>query len=154
VTGKRRRLQRSAGTRTGWGAAKAFFRSPPDSAASADQEAFRQGAGLIVTCFLRGSMDPYPRRSRQGTLQLTRNGIAWRPFWGIRRHLIPINEQVESVAVREAGRSEWNVKKGGNAFSAVPVPKFQVVVCKTDRGVIELSVSTTDVGLVRAALAR
>jgi hypothetical protein len=105
-----------------------------------------------VSCFLKGSADPYPRRSKQGTLELTRDGITWRPSWSFRRRPIPINEEIRSVDVREAGRSEWNVKKGGNAFGVVPVPAFQVVVCKTDRGTLELSVPSTDMGLVLTAL--
>lgn len=154
MTSKRRQLQPSAGTRTGWGAAKARFRTPSDVAAGADQEAFRQGEGRTVSCSLRGSVDPYPRRSRQGVLELTQDGIAWRPTWGLHRRLIPITEHIHSVEVRQAGRSEWNVKKGGKAFGVLPVPEFQVVVCKTDRGELELSVPSTDVGLVKAALSR
>lgn len=152
MTGMRRPPRRSAGTRTGWGAAKALFRRPSDAAFLADQRAFIGGEARSVSCFLKGSADPYPRRSKQGSLELTRDGIAWRPFWGLRRRSIPINEGVRSVEVREPGRSKWNVKKGGNAFGVVPVPAFQVVVCKTDRGILELSVPITDVGLVLTAL--
>jgi hypothetical protein len=78
--------------------------------------------------------------------------MAWRPYWSLHRRSIPINERMVSVEVREAGRSEWNLKKGGDAFGVIPVPEFQVVVCKTDRGVVELSVPSTDVGRVVTAL--
>ena len=58
---------------------------------------------------------------------------------------------LSALTARQAGRSEWNVKKGGNAFG-VPVLAFQVVVCRTDRGTIYLCVPSTDVGLVLTAL--
>ena len=154
MTREHRRPRPSAGTRTGWGAARALFRRPSDAAAEADQEALRGGEALTVSCFLKGSADPYPRRSKQGSLELTPDGIAWRPFWRFQRRLIPIRERVQSVEVREAGRSEWNVKKGGNALGVVPVPEFQVVVCKIDGGVLELTVPGTDVNLVVTALRR
>lgn len=78
-------------------------------------------------------------------------GIAWRPYWSLHRRPIPINERIESIQVRDAGGSEWNVKKGGG-IRGIQVPAFQVVVCKTDRGVLELSVPSTDVALVVTAL--
>jgi hypothetical protein len=68
--------------------------------------------------------------------------------------VIPITEQIHSVDIRQAGRSEWNVKKGGKAFGVLPVPEYQVVVCKTDRGELELSIPSADIGLVKAALSR
>jgi hypothetical protein len=80
--------------------------------------------------------------------------MVWRPTWGLRRRPIPITEQINTVEVRQAGRAEWNVKKGGKAFGVLPVPEFQVIVCKTNRGDLELSVPSTDVGLVRAAISR
>lgn len=151
VTGETRPPRPSAGTRTMWGAAKALFRPPAEADAAADQQAFRDGEGRTVSCFLRGPGAPYPRRLRQGSLKLTRDGISWRPFWSLRRRSIMINERIRSVDVRQAGRSEWNLKKGGNAYG-IPVPELQVIVCQTDRGVLELSVPDTDVGLVVTAL--
>ncbi|MGO8961716.1 MAG: hypothetical protein ACLQFR_30745 [Streptosporangiaceae bacterium] len=123
------------------------------AAAAADQEAFRAGEVRTVSCFLAGSTDPYPRHPRQGKLELTQDRIVWRPFWSVQRTPIAIDKRVHSVEVREAGRAEWNLKKGGNAFG-VPVPEFQVVVCHTDRGVVELSVPSTDVAVVLTALRR
>lgn len=99
-------------------------------------------------------MTPYPRRTRQGVLELTQDGIGWRPAWGFHRRLIEMNEFVLSVEVRDAGRSEWNVKKDGKAFGVLPVPEFQVIVCRTDKGVLEFSVPSTEVDLVRARLTR
>jgi hypothetical protein len=80
--------------------------------------------------------------------------MAWRPTWGLHRRLIPISEHIRSLEVRQADRSEWNVKKGGKAFGVLPVPEFQVVVCKTDRGELELSVPSTDIELVKTVLSR
>jgi hypothetical protein len=68
--------------------------------------------------------------------------------------MIPIRECVQSAEVRQAGRSEWNLKKGGTAFGVIPVPEFKVIVCQTDRGILKLCVPATDVALVRAALMR
>jgi hypothetical protein len=93
VKKQRRHVQPSAGTRTGWEAAKGLFRPPSESAAAADQEAFKRGEDRAVSCSLRGSVDPYPRHSRQGVLELTQRGMVWRPTWGLRRRPIPITEQ-------------------------------------------------------------
>ena len=154
MTGDRKRLQRSTGTRTGFGAARAFFRRPPPAASMEDVEAFRQGEGRFVTCSLRGSVDPYPRRSTQGKLALTSSRVAWRPAWGVRRRWLTIDERIQSMERRPAGGSEWNVKKGGKAFGVLPVPEFQVVVCTTDRGILEFSVPSADLVLVETALGR
>jgi hypothetical protein len=101
---------------------------------------------------LKGDAPPYPKHPRQGSLELISGQVRWRPSWGLRRKSLLINEPIRSIDVRAAGRSEWNVKKGGKAFGVVQIPEFRVVVAKTDRGLLEFSVPSTDVELVRAAL--
>lgn len=153
MTHGRRGSPRAAGTRTASDVARSLFRGPSDAAAAADREAFKAGEGRTVSCFLKGSADPWPRRRRQGILDLIPGGITWRPYWSLRRRPIPIIEQIESVEVRDPGPSDWNLKQGGN-IRGLQVPSFQVVVCTTDRGVLELAVPSTDVALVVTALRR
>lgn len=148
---ERRSLPRSAGTRTATDVARALFRGPSDAAATADREAFKAGEGRTVSCFLKGSADPWPRRLRQGSLDLIPGEITWRPYWSLHHRPIPITEKIESVKVRDPGPAEWNLKQGGN-IRGLQVPSFQVIVCKTDRGVLELAVPSTDVDLVITAL--
>jgi hypothetical protein len=148
-----RGLRRAAGTRTASDVAKALFRGPSAAAAAADRDGFRAGEGRTVSCFLKGSGDPWPRRKRQGSLDLMPGEIAWRPYWSLHRQPIPITERIESLQVRDPGPAEWNLKQGGN-IRGIQVPAFQVIVCKTDRGVLELSVPSTDVDLVITALRR
>jgi hypothetical protein len=151
VSHGRRGLPRAAGTRTASGVAKALFRGPSVPDAAADRDAFKAGEGRTVSCFLKGSAGPWPRRRRQGSLDLMPGEIAWRPYWSLHRRPIPITEQIESLKVRDPGSSEWNLKQGGS-IRGLEVPAFQVIVCETDRGVLELSVPSADVDLVVTAL--
>lgn len=59
-----------------------------------------------------------------------------------------INIDVESIAVRDPGRAEWNVKRGGYA-PGVTIPKFRVIVCTTRDGTIEFTVPPMDAPLVK-----
>jgi hypothetical protein len=80
-------------------------------------------------------------------------GMTWRPYWSLHRRPIPITERIESVKVRDPGPGEWNLKQGGS-IRGLQVPTFQVIICTTDRGVLELSVPSLDVALVVTALRR
>lgn len=142
---KRRHLRRASGTINLMDIERALFRSPSRvaKAALADQEALRRGEGRVVVCWLRGPVDVYPHEPKQGMLELTQNGIAWRPYWGIRRRPISINEHIQSMKVQCVDH-EWHVKKG----------LFQVVVCTTDRGILEFAVPIIDMDLVQSALTR
>ena len=144
--------ERSAGSRTAWGVIRSHFRTPSESAELLDHDASVDGKGRAVTCWLKGEMDPFPKRSRQGILELNSAGVAWRPSWGIRRERIVFADPIESLEIRRTGPAEWNMKKGGKAYGVLAVPEFLVLVCKTERGVLELAVSGTDVTLVRTAL--
>jgi len=143
---------RSAGSRTAWGAIRALFREPKDNAAQSDIDAVRQGEGRAVSCLLKGPVAPFPRRRRQGTLALSAIGVFWRPSWSLHPKPLMIPRPAQSVEVRAAERSEWNMKKGGKAFGVVPVPEFQVVIARTDVGALELAVPSTDVELVMEVL--
>jgi hypothetical protein len=114
----------------------------------------RQGEGRSVACFLRGSCAPYPRRDRQGTLEITSSGLYWHGSWGFGRRTLTIAQSPIDLEVRDADKTHWNVKKGGKAFGVLPVPAFRTIVCTTDAGVIELTVPQEDAPLVRAALER
>jgi hypothetical protein len=66
--------------------------------------------------------------------------------------VILLNTPIQSVAVRDVEGSEWNSKKGGWGFGVIPVPDSKVVVGAIKDGVIEMTVPSKDVAVVRAAL--
>lgn len=148
----RSRLQPSSGTRTAWGTIRAGFRSPAQESSLSDLEALRHGEGRVVSCILKGSVPPYPRHPKQGLLELTSGQVSWHPSWTLSRRRLLITKPLAPIEVQNAGRSQWNVKKGGKAFGVVPIPEFKVVVVKTTESLLELSVPMTDVELVTAAL--
>jgi hypothetical protein len=152
VSDHKKRPQRAAGTRTPLDVIGAFFRAPSSEAAIGDQAAFQRGESREVGCFLRGSLPPYPKRPKPGRLELSSGQVTWRPNWGSHRKRLLISEQVRSIEIRPPGRAEWNVKRGGKAFGVLQIPEFKVLVCQTERGVIEFTVPSIDVPLVSAAL--
>lgn len=139
--------RRSAGTRTMTDILKALFRRPTSAQSQGDVEALQLGEGRRVSCFLRASFGPYPRKVRQGTLDLSPPIARWRPFWSLRRRPLTIASRIESVTMRPPGPDEWNVKKGGSALG-VPIPQFLTVVCTTTDGTVELTVPDVDAQLV------
>ena len=142
-----RKPPRSAGTRTMSDVLKALFRRPTAGQVQGDAAALQLGEGRRVTCFLRASFGPYPRRVRHGVLDLTASSAKWRPFWSLRRRPLNLELHVESISVRPPGPAEWNVKKGGNV-GFVRIPQFLTIVCKTTEGTAELTVANIDVPLV------
>jgi hypothetical protein len=130
------------------------FRAPSPQAAARDLEALERGEGLVVSCFLRGLVAPYPRRWKQGSLELMKGRISWRPLWALRRRPILVDKHVRSVEVKPIPASAWNVKKGGRAFGLVSLPDFQMVVATADRTVLEFIVPCIDVQLVVSAIKR
>ena len=53
-----------------------------------------------VSCFLRGSMAPYPKRLKQGTLRITGGMVDWSPsFGGKKLALIPASRFKRSTLV-------------------------------------------------------
>jgi len=113
-----------------------------------DIEALRRGESRRVSCFLRGTFGPYPRRLKQGSLELSGLGATWRPFWSFRRTLLSIDIEVASVDTRPADHREPRVNKGGKAFGVVGIPTFVVVTCSTPSGSLDLVVPSADLPLV------
>jgi hypothetical protein len=62
-----------------------MFKQPEPAQSQGDLQAVRGGGARKVSCFLRGSFAPYPRRLRQGTLYLSALNVHWEPFWSVRR---------------------------------------------------------------------
>jgi hypothetical protein len=148
VGGTGGRAPRAAGTRTAWDVLRSGFRTPSPERSADDLRAVQAGEGRTVSCFLRADYGPYPRRKRQGMLEVRSPVARWRPFWSIRRPAIDLALSVTGVTVRNPDKSEWNLKKGGTFLGVVPVPRFQVVVCRTSDGTVEFAVPSTDAELV------
>lgn len=104
--------------------------------------------GFIVSCFLRGTYEPFPRGLKQGSLTLSSGPVSWTPYFSIKRSAVPINITVLSVTSRGADERERNVKKGGKAFGIVQVPTFEVVTCTTSSGSVDFVVPAADGALV------
>lgn len=120
---------------------------PPEPEQSlSDLQAVRRGEARKVSCFLRGSLAPYPRRMRQGTLYLSALNVYWEPFWRVRRIPQQITGPFLSITTRPADDREPNVKKGGG--SILNVPSFTVVTCHTPHGAVDLVVPDADARLV------
>lgn len=147
-----RYYQPSAGTRSLLSDLRTLSRKLRQGSSTTDVQALRSGQGRTVSCFLRGSMPPYPPRVKQGTLRVAEGDISWRPSWGLRRRPQSIHENIRTLDFRAPGRAEWNVKKGGTAFGVIAIPDFTVIVATTDRGVLEFTVPSVDVDLVTAVL--
>ena len=127
-----------------------LFTSAGSSEGIGDLDAVRSGEGRSVSCFLRGQVDPYPRRLKQGTLILQGTQAAWTPYWSLRRTPMRLDLDVLSVQSRPADHREPNVKKGGTAFAVVQVPTFVVVSCTTPSGDVDCVVPAADEPLVKA----
>lgn len=116
-------------------AASAAVNGPPGpEAGQVDVDAVRSGEAREVSCFLRGSAEPYPRRLRQGSLFISLQETYWVPFLSFRRQPLLIDIKAEWVRTRVADRREPNVKKGGSGPYGVRVPTFVVVTCATQPG--------------------
>jgi len=102
---------------------------PGPEAGRADIAAVRAGEGRKVSCFLRGSVDPYPRRLRQGSLCISAQEAHWVPFWSLRRQKLQLSVGAVHVQTRPADRREPHVKKGGGF-----IPAFWVVTCTMEAG--------------------
>src|SRR6266550_2513542 len=98
---REKRPPHAAGTRNFREVFRSLGRAPSKAAQNDDVEALREGAGRIVSCALRGSRSPYPRRFSHGLLQLTRGQAVWRPYWwSIKRQPINLVERVSRVEPR------------------------------------------------------
>lgn len=104
-----------------------------------DRRAASGPEGRIVTCFVRASFDPLPRRWKQGGLQLDQGGARWAPGFRLRGGGSPLPSPVRVEFVREVTGSEgWRIKPGF----------FQVIEAATERGDLRLAVPRDSVALV------
>ena len=124
-----------------------LFRPPQSSDGRSDVEAVRMGETRKVSCFLRGTIVPFPLRLKQGSLVLSNQGATWEPFWSLNRHPLAIDITVETVSCRPADQREPRVKKGGKILGVI-VPAFVVVSCNCPMGVLDLVVPPADEPLV------
>ncbi|MBW4078201.1 MAG: hypothetical protein HIU84_06780 [Acidobacteria bacterium] len=152
MTTNKKRSERSTGTRTGLDALKAGLKRPVQDGSVSDIEGVKSGQSRIVSCSLRGPAKPYPRISKQGKLQISTGAVVWTPKYSLRRRGIEIAQRFAKMSVRDPGRAEWNVKKGGTALGLIPLPKFQVLVCEDGGENYEFTVPLEDLALVQLAM--
>src|SRR5579864_760419 len=137
-----KKLPRAAGTR-GWiEVMRSFLRGPSEEAVQKDLEETRRGVGRTVSCALRGSAKPYPKRFKHGMIDLIRGRPTWRPYWwSINRNVIVVQEEVSDLKARPRNpRTDWNIKSAGaqRPEGFLWWSGFSVLVCTTDRGWFEL----------------
>jgi hypothetical protein len=68
-----------------------LFSPPGPEAGQADIAAVKAGDVRIVSSWLRGSVDPYPRRLKQGSLYISTAETHWVPFGSLHRQNLPID---------------------------------------------------------------
>lgn len=108
-------------------------------ATNEDRRAAEGPEGRLVTCLLRASFDPLPRRWNQGALQLDHDGARWAPGLRIRGGGCHLPLPVRVRAVREV--------TGGERLHIKP-NFFQVIEAETERGELHLAVPRDSVSLV------
>jgi hypothetical protein len=150
---RRRRLARSAGTATPLDVLRRWFRPPGASAIAADLAAIDRGDGRTLACFYRGTDEGMPRRFRRKTLDLTADGLVFRPFWSSpsrSRFRIDASEVTSAHLRPRRPQTDLHVpatgvyQRGGIADYA----GFEVIQCQTTRGQLEVAVPRPDVPLV------
>jgi hypothetical protein len=124
-----------------------FMERAVDQVQSADLAAVQGGETRRVSCFLRGSSAPYPRRLRQGSLDISTGVARWTPFWSVRRRPVPVYVVPTHIRTRRPDRREWNVGR---------TDVFVVITCVVDahgsRQETDLVVPAADAPLVTAYL--
>lgn len=152
MTGRPRKLQKAAGTRTGFEALKSGFRPPRPQATRSDIVAIDRGEGRVVACLFRGFEPKYPQRFIFRALDLLPGGVRLRPYWfSPSRQVIEVAEPIRGVHQRPRNpetdqriRSAGNYRPGGSLGSS----GFSVVVGETDSGPLEFAVPNPDVPLL------
>jgi hypothetical protein len=107
----------------------------------AAEEVLRYGVPVEMSCYLRGSFGPYPRRGRQGLLVLEGGTATWRSGW--------VRKTVHRLPLAGAGVTERALKKGRRD----PAPLFRLVQVTHPEGTLELTIPTSDVPTFRVFLA-
>jgi len=109
-------------------------------AASADDGAAALGsAGRVVTCFIRGTVDPFPKRFKQGGLHLTGTEIRWAPGVRLRGGGLLLTPPFAIHNVRApTGSEELRIKRG----------VFEIVEISSGAGELMLGLPSDSVALV------
>jgi hypothetical protein len=132
-----------------------MVRSPKPSDGQADVEAVRRGEKRIVSCFIRGNFDPFPRQLKQGELVVGGAEPVWTPFWSIKHQPVVLDFEVVDVITRPVDEREpsTRIKQGIKLFGkVVPVgPIFTVVACITPLGYVDFVIPSADGPLVAEA---
>ena len=146
------RLQRAAGTRNFGDLLRSRGRAPKEDVKLEDVEAVKSGPGRTVSCALRGSTEPFPKRFKHGMIDLVPGRAVWRPYWwSLKRGTVSIDSHVLAAKSRARNpRTDWNIKSGGmhKSDGLLPSTGFTVIVFTTESGWFELAVPTPDVRLV------
>jgi hypothetical protein len=104
-------------------------------------EVLRYGVPVEMSCYLRASFGPFPRRGRQGLLVLEGGTATWRSGW--------VRKTVHRLPLAGAGVTERALKKGRRD----PAPLFRVVEVTRPEGRLELTIPTSDIPTFRIFLA-
>jgi hypothetical protein len=118
------------------------FSSPfrKNEAASTDDVAAVLGSeGRVVSCFLRGTGDPFPRRLQQGGLHLTGAEIRWAPGLRLKGGGLLLTPPLAIVAVRPP--RGWERLRIGRGV-------FKVVELNTSGGELTLGLPSASAALV------
>jgi hypothetical protein len=107
----------------------------------AAEEVLRYGVPVEMSCFLRGTFGPYPRRGRQGLLVLEAGTATWRTGW--------LRRTTHQLPLAGAGVTERALRKGRRD----PAPLFRRVEVTHPEGTLELTIPTADVPTFRIFLA-
>ena len=120
------------------------YRPPPIEAGTPDIEAVRNGEARLVSCFLRGENDPYPRKPRQGSLVVSGTKATWTPYWSYVQKEVELNMRVDELERRDPDKRE-----GPRGTRLYPVfARYELVTLRTAKGAIDLIVTKVDAPLV------
>ena len=102
-------------------------------------------AGRVVTCFIRGTVDPFPKRFKQGGLHLTGTEIRWAPGVRLRGGGLLLTPPFAIHNVRApTGSEELRIKRG----------VFKIVEISSGAGELMLGLPSDSVALVVQRLGR
>jgi hypothetical protein len=150
--------RRSAGTTTPFDVLARGFRGPSRDTVATDLHVVDAGHTVRLVCLFRATCGDYPRRFRKELIDLTSDGIVFRPSWSsLRRATFRLSEVLLDAHVRPRDlKTDRNVKAAGIFAEGQPFSYagFEVITCRTDRGVVEFAVPRPDVPLVLHYISR
>ena len=118
-----------------------LFGPPRADAGISDIEAIHHGERRQVACFLRGPVDPFPRKFKQGVLVVSLGQAKWIPFWSTKRQAIEFDFGIYSVDLRDTDGEDDRFRRATR----------KVVACGSAHGGLDMIVPPVDVPLVRDA---